>query len=117
MADPISNATNLRETGPGQVRPQSSPVPPVPGAVNPQTNLAPDHRVAALEAAVEKLVKKSLPSNSRLQITHDKNTGTFVYRSVDPDTGEMIRQWPSEEILKLRESMRELESMLFDTRI
>jgi uncharacterized FlaG/YvyC family protein len=117
MADPISNAKNLRETGSSHVRPQSSPVPPVPGAVNPQTNLAPDQRIAALEAAMEKLVKKNLPSNSRLQITHDKNTGAFVYRSVDPETGEMIRQWPSEEILKLKESVRELEGMLLDTHV
>lgn len=117
MADPISNATNLRETGTNQPRPQSSPVPPVPGAVNPQTNLAPDHRIVALEAAVEKLVKKNLPSNSKVQITHDKSTGTFVYRSVDAKTGEVIRQWPSDEILRLRESVRELEGMLLDTSV
>ena len=117
MADPISNATNLRETGANHVRPQSSPVPPMPGAVNPQTNLTPDQRIVALEAAVEKLVKKNLPSNSKLQITHDKDTGTFVYRSIDAETGEVIRQWPSDEILKLRESVRELEGMLVDTRI
>jgi len=117
MSDPISNATQSREIGTGQARPQSSPLPPVPGAVNPQTNLAPDHRITHLEAAVEKLVKKNLPSNSKLQITRDSDTGAFVYRSVDPETGEVIRQWPSEQILSLRESLRELEGVLVDTEV
>jgi uncharacterized FlaG/YvyC family protein len=114
MVDPISNAPSLRESGAVQNRPQSSPVPPVPGAVNPQTNLTPDQRVAELEKAVENLIKKGLPSNSKLQISQDKESGAFVYRSIDPDTGEVIRQWPPEQLLKLRESLHEMEGLLVD---
>jgi len=117
MADPISNAPNLREIGAIQSRPQSSPVPPVPGAVNPQTNLAPGQRIEALEAAVEKLIKKGLPPNSKLQVSQDEDSGTFIYRSVNPDTGEVIKQWPPEQLLNLREALRELEGMLFDQQI
>lgn len=117
MPDPISNSANMREMGTSQNRPQSSPIPPAPGSVNPQTNLSPDNRIVALEAAVEKLIKRSLPANTRLQITQDKDTGTFIYRSVNPDTGEVVTQWPSEQIVKLRESLRELEGLLLDTRV
>ena len=114
MVDPISSAPNLREIGMAQNRPQSSPVAPAPGAVNPESNLAPDQRIEVLHAAVEKLIKKSMPSNSKLQIEKDKETGTFIYRSINPDTGEIIRQWPPEQLLKLREHLRELEGMLVD---
>jgi len=117
MVDPISNAQNSRESGATQNRPQASPVPPVPGAVNPATSLAPDQRIEALQAAVEQLIKKNLPTNSKLQISQDKETGTFIYRSVDPNTGQVIKQWPSEQLLKLRESLHEMEGMLVDKHV
>src|SRR5262245_146657 len=101
MVDPISNAPNSREIGTSQSRPQASPA--HPGALHPASNLAPDQRVGELHAAVEKLIRKVLPGNSKLQIEQDKETGTFIYRSIDRDTGEIIRQWPPEELVKLRE--------------
>jgi len=117
MVDLISNAPNLRDVGAVQSRPQSLPVHPSPGAVNPQTNLPPDHRVAELEKTVDNLIKKSLPDNSKLQISQDKDTGTFVYRSIDPSTGEVIRQWPPEQLLKLRESLRQMDGMIVDQHV
>jgi len=115
MVDPISNATNTRELGFSQNRPQATP--PLPGAPDPATNLPPDQRVDVLQAAVEKLIKKSLPPNSKLQILQDKNTGTFVYRSIDPDTGEVIKQWPPEKLLELREDLKTMEGMLIDKHV
>jgi uncharacterized FlaG/YvyC family protein len=114
MVDPISNAPNSREIGTAQNRPQSSPVPPVPGHVNIESGLAPDQRVEVLHAAVEKLIRKSLPPNSKLQIEQDKDTGTFIYRSINPDTGEIIKQWPPEQLLKMKEHLREMEGLFVD---
>ena len=116
MVDPISNTPNLREIGAVSNRPQASPAPPAPGAINPQTNLSPDQRIEELQSAMEKLIRKSMPSNSKLQIDQDKETGTFIYRSVNPDTGEVIKQWPPEQVIKLREYLREMEGMLVDTK-
>jgi flagellar protein FlaG len=115
MVDPISNAPNLRENGASQTRPQASPS--LPGALNPASNLAPDQRVGEIHAAVENLIKKSLPGNSKLQIEQDKETGTFIYRSIDPETGKIIRQWPPEDLLKLRQYLKEMEGMLVDTQV
>ncbi len=115
MVDPISNAANPREIGTGQSRQQTSPA--SPALPNPATQLTRDQRVEVLEAAVEKLIRRSLPSNSKLQIEQDEETGTFIYRSVDPETGEVLRQWPSEQLLKLREHLSEMEGMLFDTEV
>jgi len=63
------------------------------------------------------LIRRSLPSNSKLQIEQDEETGTFIYHSVDPDTGEVLRQWPSEQLLKLREHLSEMEGVLFDKEV
>jgi len=115
MVDPISNASTSREIGLNQSRQQPSPA--SPATPNPATQLSRAQRVEVLEAAVEKLIRRSLPSNSRLQIEQDKETGTFIYRSVDPETGEVIRQWPPEELLKLREHLSDMEGMLFDKEV
>jgi flagellar protein FlaG len=117
MVDPISNTTNVREIGQAQNRPQASPVPPVPGAVNPETNLTPDQRVEVMQAAVEKLIKKGMPANSKLQIDQDKETGTYIYRSVDPKTGEVLQQWPPEQLLKLRDYLHEMAGLFVDKQV
>jgi flagellar protein FlaG len=115
MVDPISNAPNSREIGLGQSRQQVSPA--SPARPNPETQLTRAQRVEVLESAVEKLIRRNLPSNSKLQIEQDKETGTFIYRSVDPETGEVLRQWPPEQLLKLREHLSELEGMFVDTQV
>ncbi len=115
MVDPISNASNPREIGAVLSRQQTSPA--SPALPNLATNLMRGQRVEILEAAVEKLIRRSLPSNSKLQIEQDRDTGTFIYRSVDPETGEILRQWPPEQLLKMREHLSDLEGMLFDKEI
>ena len=115
MVDPISNASSSREIAVGLSRQQPSPA--SPASPNPATNLMRGQRVEILEEAVEKLIRRSLPSNSKLQIEQDRETGTFIYRSVDPETGEVLRQWPPEQLLNLREHLSEVEGILFDKEI
>jgi flagellar protein FlaG len=115
MVDPISNAAVTREMGMAQSRPQDSPA--SPAAADPGTNLPVDQRLSALQAVMEKLVKKGLPGNSKLLISQDKETGTFIYRSVDPETGNVITQWPPEQLIKLRDYIKEMEGMLVDTTV
>jgi flagellar protein FlaG len=47
-----------------------------------------------------------------LQFSIDKTTGYNVVRVVNPDTQEVIRQLPSEELLKIAASMQEMGSVL-----
>jgi flagellar protein FlaG len=115
MVDPISNAPNPREIGQTQARPQPSPT--SPAAPDPSTNLGPDQRVMVMQAVIEKLIKKSLPSNSKLQIDHDAATGTYIYRAINPETGEVISQYPPEQLVKLREYLAEVEGLLVDKKI
>jgi flagellar protein FlaG len=115
MVDPISNASTPREIGLNQSRQQNAPA--SPAMPNASTQLLRTQRVEALEAAVEKLIRRGLPANTKLQIEQDKDTGTFIYRSIDPETGEVVRQWPPEELLKLREHLAEIEGLLVDKEV
>jgi flagellar protein FlaG len=115
MVDPISNTASPCELGLNQPRQPAAQA--AAQAPRPETNLQPDQRIEVMQAAVEKLIKKSLPTNSRLQIVQDKETGEYIYRSIDPSTGEVIRQWPPEQLLALREDLRTMEGLLIDKQV
>ena len=40
----------------------------------------------------------------RLVIEEDKATGSYIYKTLDRRTGEVIQQFPRDEVLKLKET-------------
>lgn len=42
------------------------------------------------------------PADLRLVIEEDQDTGSFVYKTLDRRTGEVVQQLPSEEVLRLK---------------
>ena len=62
--------------------------------------------------AAEEIINASLPQDppdTRLRIDQDDATGVFVYQGVDKKSGEVVRQWPADEILKFLAFYREQE--------
>ena len=60
-----------------------------------------------------------LPS-TQLTITRDEVANTFVYRSIKPGTGEVVWQYPIEQVLQMAHRLRELENLTehkIDTRV
>jgi uncharacterized FlaG/YvyC family protein len=49
------------------------------------------------------------PPDRRLTISRDSNLHSFVYRSIAADSGEVVWQWPAEEMLKRAKSLRAIE--------
>ena len=45
------------------------------------------------------------PADLRLVIEEDKATKSYVYKTVDRATGEVIQQLPREQVLQLREEL------------
>jgi uncharacterized FlaG/YvyC family protein len=45
----------------------------------------------------------------QMRITHDKAARSFVYRSVEAETGDVVWQWPSEVILRRAHYWRNAE--------
>ena len=57
-----------------------------------------DHDANSRAAAdAERLVRY------RLVIEQGSRAGSFVYKTLDRETGEVVRQLPSEEVLKMRQ--------------
>lgn len=62
--------------------------------------------------AAEKFINAALPSKppgTRLRINLDSGSGRFVYQGVDTKTGEVITQFPADQILKQIAFVRERE--------
>ena len=49
---------------------------------------------------------------NNLQFTVDEDTGIDVVKVVDTDTKEVIRQFPSEEILAIAKAIDQLQGLL-----
>ena len=45
------------------------------------------------------------PVDMRLVIEEDKASGSYIYKTVDRRTGEVIQQLPRDQLLKLREQL------------
>lgn len=54
--------------------------------------------------------------NTELRLEVRKDSRDVVVKIVDPETGTVIRQIPSEEILSIRERMSKLAGVLFRTK-
>lgn len=56
------------------------------------------------------------PADFRLVIEEDKAAGSFVYKTIDRRTGEVVSQLPREQILRLREAFNYVAGDVIKTR-
>ena len=106
MVDPISSAPSSRQIGPAQRRSRASSGPP-------DAQIARDSAegVEALQATVEKLIKKNPPKHPRFPSLSDEegNAGS----SDAEDAGDA--QWPPAQLLKMHHYLKQMEGLLLDT--
>ncbi len=50
-------------------------------------------------------------SDTSLAITRDEAANTFVYRSIDRKSGDIVWQYPTEQVLRIAHRLRELEGL------
>jgi flagellar protein FlaG len=63
--------------------------------------------------AIEEFVGEAGP-NTKLRIDKDDDTGRFVYKSVDSESGEVVAQFPPETILEMISKFRDPEGLVVD---
>lgn len=76
--------------------------------VNTEKELSTD----TIKTAVDELSDFAKASNRRLNFSVDESSDRPVVKVTDTESGEVIRQIPSEEVLKLSERLRNLQSDL-----
>jgi flagellar protein FlaG len=56
------------------------------------------------------------PDELRLVIEMDRDSGSYVYKTINRLTGEVVQQLPREEILKLRHQLHYAAGGVIDTK-
>jgi flagellar protein FlaG len=65
---------------------------------------------------VERLRSQVQNIQRDLSFSVDDSTGDVVVRVIDGESGKVVRQIPSEEILRLTERLDEMRSLMFETK-
>jgi flagellar protein FlaG len=68
----------------------------------------------------EDIINKTLPQqapNTKLSIEHDDDSGRTIYKAIDIKSGEVIHQFPSEEIIKFIAYYRDKEGLVLDEEV
>ncbi len=76
--------------------------------------------VAADERArdlARQLVEDALKPYAKLQISKDEDSGQFIYTTIDSRNGEVIRQWPREELLGRLDRPQDADGLVVDRRV
>ena len=67
---------------------------------------------------LQQLTEQAFASDDlRLSISFEKSIGRFVYRGVDRQTGEVVREYPPEEVIKRIAHLREIAGITIDRRL
>ena len=67
-----------------------------------------------LVRAIENLNQTLQAGKRNLAFTIDKVTGSSVVRVMNTNTGELVRQFPQEEVLKAKQNLDYMMGILFD---
>ncbi|MBH3427763.1 flagellar protein FlaG [Pseudomonas alkylphenolica] len=73
--------------------------------------------VDKVKSAVSEIEKFLHATRRNLEFSTDEDSGKIVVRVLASDTGELIRQIPSEEALRIANSLSDVNSILFDAKV
>lgn len=82
-------------------------------SLNQQT--APGGSTASADAG-EQASRDLTAADYRLIIELDRNTGSYVYKTLNRQTGEVVSQFPREEVLRLQENPAYVAGKVIATR-
>lgn len=70
-----------------------------------------------LKAAVQEIESFVQSVKRNLEFSIDEASGDIVVKVIASDTGEVVRQLPSAEAIKIAESLHNAHSLLFDAKV
>jgi flagellar protein FlaG len=70
-----------------------------------------------LKAAVQEMEKFFQSVRRNLEFSIDEGSGQVVVKVIATETGEVVRQLPSAEALKIADSLKNANSLLFDAKV
>ena len=63
-----------------------------------------------------KLAQEAYQSqNIDLRISYNEKADRFIYKGINPETGEVIREYPPEEVIKRIVTLKKIAGLIVDT--
>lgn len=110
---PVAPSTaNVSSYGTGPGTPPGMPNRPVTPQ-SPATPLAPVN-AAEISAALEDVRKAIQPIASELSFSLDEDSGRVLLRIIDRETDEVIRQIPSEELIRIAKALDRFQGLFLN---
>ena len=98
----------------------TSQAPMAPGkvlsAAQPPARVAPQFDDVQVKEAIAAANKAVAEHNSSIEFSVDPEHGTTIVRVVDTNTGDVIRQMPSEEMIQIAKVLDQFQGMLIRRR-
>ena len=82
-----------------------------PDGIKPATD------VEKVKSAVSEIEKFMTSTRRNLEFSMDEESGKIVVKVIASETGEVIRQLPSEEALRIASSLSDVNSLLFEAKV
>lgn len=70
-----------------------------------------------LQQRLEELANEALGDNTNLSVSFDEATDRFIYQTRNSESGEVVRQYPSEEFLNQISKLREVRGLVFEEKV
>ncbi|WP_407275482.1 flagellar protein FlaG [Halothiobacillus sp. DCM-1] len=83
---------------------------PLPSRAAKPESVSPTPSKSEINQALEDMIKRGQPANTSVQFSVDEKLDQVVIKVVDPQTNKVIKQFPAEAILKMREEMLAMDS-------
>lgn len=92
---------------------------PVSGAINASSPAVADSNVSSeqLQNAMEAVNKFIEPATNNLEFEIDAQSGRTVMKLIDKETGSVLRQLPSEEMLALARALDKLSGLVIKLKV
>ncbi|PTR22031.1 MULTISPECIES: flagellar protein FlaG [unclassified Pseudomonas] len=94
-----------------------APEKPETASVTPAADKKPEADGVHLKQAVQQIEKFVQSIKRNLEFSIDEQSGKVVVKVIASETGEVVRQIPSAEALKLAESLSNASHVLFDAKV
>ena len=100
------------QTGSAPVEPTRTPAQPVASSQPPQPPQAPQVNDAQLQSAITKLNEAMMQSNINLEFSIDPSADRTLIKVVDSQTGDVIKQIPSNEMIAIANAIDQFQKGL-----
>jgi flagellar protein FlaG len=110
----IGEATTVEVSARNVAQPRQVEVPATPAPVQRQTRAAPAVEIPKIESVTRQIDSYLRSINKSLQFRLDETTGQMVVSICDAETGEVIRQVPGEEALRIAQRIEDQLSAMLD---